>query len=100
MDPNRPDETQWPLWEVFTQERDAAPHEHAGSIHAVDAEHAVQNARDVYARRGKVMSIWVVPTASISATSPGEAGPLFDPGSDKAYRHPQFYKSPRGVKGL
>jgi ring-1,2-phenylacetyl-CoA epoxidase subunit PaaB len=100
MDATKTDDTQWPLWEVFTQERDAAPHEHAGSVHAVDAEHAVQNARDVYARRGKVISIWVVPTVAIAATSPGDAGPLFDPGSDKAYRHPQFYKSPRGVKGL
>jgi len=45
-----------------------------------------------------VQSIWVVPTDAISATSPGDAGMLFDPGSDKAYRHPQFYRSPRGVK--
>jgi ring-1,2-phenylacetyl-CoA epoxidase subunit PaaB len=91
-------ETQWPLWEVFTQEGEAAAHEHVGSIHAVDAEHALQNARDVYARRGKVVSLWVVPTEAITASSPSDAGPLFDPGSDKAYRHPQFYKSPRGVK--
>src|SRR2546421_111555 len=51
-------DSQWPLWEVFTQEADGAPHEHAGSLHAVDAEHALQNARDVYARRGKVVNIW------------------------------------------
>jgi len=25
-------------------------------------------------------------------------GPFFDPGNDKPYRHPQFYKVPRGVK--
>ena len=30
----------------------------------------------------------------------GDAGPFFDPGADKAYRHPQFYKVPRGVRGL
>jgi ring-1,2-phenylacetyl-CoA epoxidase subunit PaaB len=46
-------ETQWDLWEVFTQEGQGAPHEHAGSVHATTAEHAMQNARDVYARRGK-----------------------------------------------
>ena len=94
------DETQWELWEVFTQEGAGAPHEHAGSVHATTAEHAMQNARDVYARRGKVVSLWVVPTSSIIASAPGDAGPFFDPGNDKAYRHPQFYKTPRGVRGL
>lgn len=93
-------DTQWPLWEVFVQEGGGAPHEHAGSVHATDAEHAMQNARDVYARRGKVVSIWVVPTDAIVASSPSDAGPLFEPGAEKAYRHPQFYKAPRGVRGL
>ena len=46
-----PDDAQWPVWEVFTQSQEGAPHEHAGSVHATDAEHALQNARDVYARR-------------------------------------------------
>ena len=91
-------DSQWPLWEVFTQEQTGAPHEHAGSVHAVDAEQALQNARDVYARRGKVVSLWVVPTMAITASSPSDAGPFFDPGSDKPYRHPQFYKTPRGVR--
>ncbi|MGQ0539636.1 MAG: 1,2-phenylacetyl-CoA epoxidase subunit PaaB, partial [Gemmatimonadaceae bacterium] len=85
-------DNQWPLWEVFTQEGSAAPHEHAGSVHAVDAEHALQNARDVYTRRGKVVSVWVVRSEDIVASAPTDAGPLFDPGNDKAYRHPQFYK--------
>ena len=43
--------------------RRATPHEHAGSVHAADAEQALQNARDVYARRGEAVSIWVVPSA-------------------------------------
>jgi len=89
---------QGPLWEVFTQEKDGAPHEHAGSVHATDAELALQNARDVYARRGKVLSIWVVPSGAIVASSPGERGPFFDPADDKPYRHPQFYRTPRGVR--
>jgi ring-1,2-phenylacetyl-CoA epoxidase subunit PaaB len=91
---------QWPVWEVFTQSAQGAPHEHAGSLHAVDAEQALQNARDVYARRGEVVSLWVVPSAAITASAPGDAGPFFDPGADKAYRHPQFYKVPRGVRGV
>jgi len=32
-------DNQWPLWEVFVAPGNAAPHEHAGSVHAVDAEH-------------------------------------------------------------
>ncbi len=98
--PADPTDTQWQLWEVFTQEAQGAPHEHAGSVRATDAAHAIQNARDVYARRGKVLSMWVVPTAAISATSPADAEPFFDPGSDKPYRHPHFYKAPRGVRGV
>ncbi len=91
-------DTQWPLWEVFVQEKQGAPHEHAGSVHAPDAEIALQNARDVYARRGRLLSLWVVPSAAITATTPSDDGPFFDPGNDKIYRHPQFYKVPRGVK--
>lgn len=92
---------EWPLWEVFVQEGDdGAPHEHAGSLHAPDAKLALLNARDVYARRGKVRSLWVVPAEAITSSSPSEAGPFFDPSQDKVYRHPQFYKVPRGVKGF
>jgi ring-1,2-phenylacetyl-CoA epoxidase subunit PaaB len=94
------DSAQWPLWEVFTQLEQGAPHEHAGSLHATDAEHAMQNARDVYARRGGVISLWVVPAGAITASTPGDAGPFFDPGAAKAYRHPQFYKVPQGVRGV
>jgi ring-1,2-phenylacetyl-CoA epoxidase subunit PaaB len=86
-----------PLWEVFTQAKDGAPHEHAGSVHAADAELALQNARDVYSRRGEAVSIWVVPSAAIVASSPEDRGPFFDPADDQPYRHPQFCKPRRGV---
>ena len=89
-----------PLWEVFTQEKPGAPHEHAGSLHAPDAERALLSARDVYTRRGSVLSVWVVPSEQILASTPGEEGPFFDPSDDKVYRHPQFYTVPRGVKNL
>ncbi len=91
-------ERSWPLWEIFTQGTDGAPHQHAGSVHAVDAEHALQNARDVYARRNEAVNLWVVPSAAITASTPEDMGPFFDPANDKAYRHPQFYKVPKGVK--
>jgi len=93
-------ETAWPLWEVFVQEEGGAAHVHAGSLHAPDREMALQNARDVYARRGRVASLWVVESGAIAATEPRDRGSFFDPASDKVYRHPQFYKVPRGVRGL
>ena len=61
------------------------------------AEIALQNARDVYSRRNEAISIWVVPSTSITASSPGDAGPFFDPANDKLYRYPNFYKTPEGV---
>ena len=91
-------DSQWPLWEVFVQPQDGAPHEHAGSVHAADAETALQNARDVYARRNEGRNLWVVPTQAITASTPEDMGPFFDPANDKPYRHPQFYKAPRGVR--
>jgi len=93
-------ESQWPLWEIFAQQGEGAPHEHVGSLHAPDSELALQNARDVYARRGPIVSIWVVPSIAITASPSDEAGPFFEPGADKVYRHPQFYKIPRGIKGF
>jgi ring-1,2-phenylacetyl-CoA epoxidase subunit PaaB len=91
-------DSQWPLWEVFVQPGGGAPHEHVGSVHAVDAEQALQNARDAYARRGEGNNIWVVPSREITASTPEDMGPFFDPGNDKPYRHPQFYQVPKGVR--
>jgi len=89
------DDSQWPLWEVFVQERSGAPHEHAGSLHAPDAELALQNARDTYARSGPVTSLWVVESRHVSATTPEDSPSYLEPGPDKIYRHPRFY---RGAK--
>jgi len=61
---------------------------------------ALRNARDLYTRRGEGVSIWVVPAASVSASSPDEKEPFFDPAGDKVYRHPTFYRIPEGVKNL
>lgn len=87
-----------PLWEVFVQSKQGAPHEHVGSIHAPDAEMALTNARDVYSRRNEGINIWVVPSDQITASTPEDSGPFFDPANDKVYRHPQFYKVPHAVK--
>ncbi|MEM9012620.1 MAG: 1,2-phenylacetyl-CoA epoxidase subunit PaaB [Pseudomonadota bacterium] len=86
-----------PLWEVFIRPRNGLSHKHVGSVHAADAEMAVQAARDVYTRRGEGVSIWVVPSAQITASDPGQAAENFDPADSKIYRHPTFYDIPDDV---
>lgn len=86
-----------PLWEVFIRPRNGLSHKHAGSIHAADAELALQAARDVYTRRGEGNSIWVVRSVDIVASDPLEKSELFDPADDKIYRHPTFYVIPDEV---
>jgi ring-1,2-phenylacetyl-CoA epoxidase subunit PaaB len=63
-------DSQWPLWEVFIQANPGISHKHVGNVHAADAEMAIQNARDFYTRRSEGISIWVVPSNQISASSP------------------------------
>lgn len=89
--------TEWPLWEVFIRGQHGMNHRHVGSLHAPDAEMAIRNARDVYTRRKEGVSIWVVPSNAITASSPSEKGPLFDPAEGKVYRHPTFYDIPDDV---
>ena len=79
---------EWPLWEVFVRSKQGLEHKHCGSLHASDAQHALQMARDVYTRRQEGVSIWVVPSAAIAASDPGDKGEFFDPAADKIYRHP------------
>ncbi len=69
-------------------------HRHVGSLHAPDAEMAINNARDVYTRRNEGVSIWVVKSADITASAPSDKGPLFDPANSKVYRHPTFFDIP------
>ena len=88
----------WDVWEVFVQTKGGEPHQHVGNVHAADAELALQNARDVYGRRASPISMWVMPAAMITATSPDDTEPFFEPGNEKIYRHPQFYKVPRRIK--
>ena len=90
----------WPLWEVFVRSRQGLSHRHVGSLHAPDAEMAIQNARDVYTRRQEGVSIWVLPASAITASSPADKDYLFEPANDKIYRHPTFYDLPDEVKNM
>lgn len=91
---------EWPLWEIFIRSKQGLDHKHVGSLHAVDAAMAIENARDVYTRRMEGVSIWVVESQYIHASNPDEAASLYDPANDKAYRHPTFYNLPDELKHI
>ena len=90
----------WPLWEVFIRSKQGLDHKHVGSLHAADAQMAIENARDVYTRRMEGVSIWVVESKHIHASNPEEAGELYEPAVDKIYRHPTFYDLPDEVNQM
>jgi ring-1,2-phenylacetyl-CoA epoxidase subunit PaaB len=87
----------WPLWEVFIRSKNGLSHKHVGSLHAVDADMAIENARDVYTRRQEGVSIWVVESKHVAASNPAKSEELYDPAKNKIYRHPTFYDIPDEV---
>jgi ring-1,2-phenylacetyl-CoA epoxidase subunit PaaB len=91
---------EWPLWEIFVRSQHGLSHKHVGSLHAPDAEMAINNARDVYTRRNEGVSIWVVLANQIMASSPHDKEELFEPANTKVYRHPTFFPIPEEVKNL
>lgn len=93
-------ENNLPLYEVFIRSKNGLNHKHVGSLRASDSVMALQNARDVYTRRGEGTSIWVVASNNITASNPDEEGELYDPATEKIYRHPTFYSVPEGVKHM
>jgi ring-1,2-phenylacetyl-CoA epoxidase subunit PaaB len=86
----------WPMWEVFVRARRGISHVHIGSLHAADAETALQNARDVYTRRGEGVSVWVVPSTDIHAFEPEDAADYVE-ANEKVYRHATTYDIPEEV---
>jgi ring-1,2-phenylacetyl-CoA epoxidase subunit PaaB len=90
----------WPLWEVFVRSKQGLDHKHVGSLHASDAQMAIENARDVYTRRQEGISIWVVESKYITASNPEQSGELYEPAIDKVYRHPTFYNLPDEVNHM
>jgi ring-1,2-phenylacetyl-CoA epoxidase subunit PaaB len=87
----------WPSFEVFVRGKRGLNHVHVGSIHAADDQMALRHARDVFTRRNEGVSIWVVRSDQLTASSPDEKDPFFSPSGDKIYRHPTFYHIPENV---
>ena len=90
----------WPLWEIFIRSKQGLDHKHMGSLHAADAQMAIENARDVYTRRMEGISIWVVESKYIHASNPDDAENFYEPAEDKVYRLPTFYDLPDEVKHM
>jgi len=97
---NTPSSKDWPLFEVFIRSKNGLSHKHVGSLHASDHKMAIENARDVYTRRNEGVSIWVVESVHIHASDPEDQDALFEPASDKIYRHPTFYDLPIELKHM
>ncbi|MFO7538707.1 MAG: phenylacetic acid degradation protein [Chloroflexota bacterium] len=55
----------WPRYEVFQQDREGRPFQNVGSVHAPDAEMALLNARNVFVRRPRCHTLWVVPAEAV-----------------------------------
>lgn len=64
--------TGWILWEVFVRTRGGLAHTHVGSVLATDQHMALRYGRELFSRRGEPMNIWVLPSASITASEPDE----------------------------
>ncbi|MBG6143776.1 ring-1,2-phenylacetyl-CoA epoxidase subunit PaaB [Labrenzia sp. EL_142] len=81
--------SEWPLWGAFIRGQYGLNHRHVGAPHAPDAAMALKHARDVYTRRKKNVSIWVVPSNRIT-TSDEVLDPYKGHGPRKVYPHPSF----------
>ena len=86
------------LWEVFLRSARGIEHKHVGSLHAANAEHAMESARDVYTRRQEGIIILVVRSKEIHSSQSEDNEIFFDPGEDKVYRHPTFYEVSEKLK--
>ncbi|MFF9060915.1 1,2-phenylacetyl-CoA epoxidase subunit B [Streptomyces sp. NPDC101213] len=85
-------------WEVFLRTRRGLAHQHAGSVRATDPDAALALARDLYARRGDPLSLWVVRSDAVHTTSPDERDPYFAAARHKPYRYPEHF-APLTEKG-
>ena len=90
----------WPLWEVFVRPKRGVSHFHSGTVHAPDAEIALQNARDLFTRRSEGVSIWVVKSSDVTASDPDDREAFFDPADDKSFRHPTDFVLPDEVANM
>jgi len=69
-------DSQGPVWQVFERPAHGHPVRAAGSVHAVDAETALQNAWAVYGRRPTAVALWVVPRSLVVTKNKDDFGSI------------------------
>ena len=75
-------------FEVFRQEREGDPMRHGGSVVAPDPTLALHYARELYARRGESIRLWVVRRADIVEVDDQD---FLNPPFDRSYKKPGGY---------
>jgi ring-1,2-phenylacetyl-CoA epoxidase subunit PaaB len=91
-------------WEVFIRARRGRSHRHTGTVRAPDAEAALALAIRAFRVGGTTaapgVSIWLVPTAQLTTSLPGDRASFFEPAADKVFRHATYYQLPHEVQNL
>jgi len=75
-------------WEVFRRERPGDSMQHAGSVLAPDPALAGHYAREMFARRGESLRLWVVRRADIIDLDDPD---LLQPPLDRSFKKPGGY---------
>jgi ring-1,2-phenylacetyl-CoA epoxidase subunit PaaB len=75
-------------FEVFRQEREGEPMRHGGSVVAPDPTLALHYARELYARRGESLRLWVIRRADIVELDDQD---LLNPPLDRSFKKPGGY---------
>lgn len=82
---------QFQTFEVFHQKKRGQQHVHVGIVHAPNPDMALLYAKEQYSRRGQTANLWVVPSASVSATEYMDDD-IFELAEEKTYRDPAAYR--------
>jgi len=78
------------VYEVFRQEREGGPMQHAGNLLAPDPELASHYAREFYGRRQESVRLWIVPRAAIRRLDDPD---LLQPPMDRTFKKPVGYSA-------
>jgi phenylacetate-CoA oxygenase PaaH subunit len=81
------------VYEVFRQEKEGAPMQHAGNLLAPDPDLAGHYARELYGRRQESVRLWVVPRQAIRQVDDPD---LLQPPLDRSFKKPVGYSA--GIK--
>jgi ring-1,2-phenylacetyl-CoA epoxidase subunit PaaB len=78
-------------WEVFHQDKRGKQPVHVGVVHASSPEMALVMAKEVFGRRGKTTTLWVVKTSDIFTFSQDDED-IFETTPDKTFRDAAAYR--------